>query len=101
MKVDLRSSKGVRIQCNTENFVPIVVPGLSTNSSSSLSSSTPMTPSKQEIDHPTSSSSSSTSPTMTSSTVSNDSGTRAREDLCGIDSYPVSVSNKPVERKER
>ena len=26
----------VRIQCNTENFVPIVVPGLSTSSSSSL-----------------------------------------------------------------
>ena len=58
---------GIRIQCNTENFVPIVVPGLSTSSSSSLPSSTPMTPSKQEIDHPTSSSSSSTSPTMTSS----------------------------------
>ena len=27
----------IRIQCNTENFVPIVVPGLSTSSSSSLS----------------------------------------------------------------
>ena len=27
-----------RIQCNTENFVPIVVPGLSTSSSSSLPS---------------------------------------------------------------
>ena len=26
---------GIRIQCNTENFVPIVVPGLSTSSSSS------------------------------------------------------------------
>ena len=25
---------GIRIQCNTENFVPIVVPGLSTSSSS-------------------------------------------------------------------
>ena len=37
---------GIRIQCNTENFVPIVVPGLSTSSSSSLSTSTPMTPSK-------------------------------------------------------
>ena len=24
---------GIRIQCNTENFVPIVVPGLSTSSS--------------------------------------------------------------------
>ena len=57
-----------------------------------------MTPSRQEIDHPTSSSSSSTSPTTT---VSSDSETRAREDLCGINSYPVTVSSKPVERKER
>ena len=50
--------KGIRIQCKTENFVPIVVPGLSMSSSSSFPSSTSMTPSKQEIDHPTSSSSS-------------------------------------------
>ena len=63
---------GIRIQCNTENFVPIVVPGLSTSSSSSLPSSRSMTPSRQEIDHPTYSSSSSTSPTMTSSTVSSE-----------------------------
>ena len=35
---------GIQIQCNTENFVPIVVPGLSTSSSSSLPSSTPVTP---------------------------------------------------------
>ena len=92
----------IRIQCNTENFVPIVVPGLSTSSSSSLPSSTSMTPSRQEIDHPTSSSSSSTSMTMTSSTVSNDSVTRqARRDLCGIDSYPVTVSSEHVERQER
>ena len=40
----------IRIQCNTENFVPIVVPGVSTTSSSS-STSTPTTPSGQEIDH--------------------------------------------------
>ena len=92
---------GIRIQCNRENFVPIVVRGLSTSSSSNLPSSTTMTPSRQEIDHPTSSSSSSTSPTMTSSTVSSDDGTRARGDLCGIDSYPVTVSSKHVERKER
>ena len=45
---------GFRKQCNTENFVPIVVPGLSTSSSSRLPSSTSMTPSRQEIDHPTS-----------------------------------------------
>ena len=31
---------GIRIRCNTENFVPIVVPGLSTSSSSSFPSST-------------------------------------------------------------
>ena len=56
-----------------ENFVPIVVPGLSTSSSSSFPSSTSMTPSRHEIDHPTSSSSSPTSPTTT---VSSDSETR-------------------------
>ena len=89
---------GTRIQCNTENFVPIVVPGLSTSSSSSLPSSTSMTPSKKEIDHPTSSSRSSSSPTMTSSTVSSDSVIRrARRDLCVTDSYPVSVSSNHVE----
>ena len=37
---------GIRIQCNTENFAPIVVPGLT--SSSSGSSSTSRTPMKQE-----------------------------------------------------
>ena len=41
---------GIRIQCNTENFVPIVVPGLSTSSSSSSSTSPPMT-SSTEIDY--------------------------------------------------
>ena len=39
---------GILIQCNTENFVPIVVPGLSASSSSSSTSSTSMTPSRQE-----------------------------------------------------
>ena len=89
---------GIRIQCNTENFVPIVVPGLSASSSSSSHSSTSMTPSRQEINHPTSSSSSSTSPTTT---VSSDSETRAREDLSGIDSHPAPVSSSHVERTER
>ena len=46
---------GIRIICNTENFVPIVVPGLS--SSSSGSSSTSRTPMRQES-HSSSSSSS-------------------------------------------
>ena len=91
---------GIRIQCNTENFVPIVVPGLSTISSSSSHPSTSMTPSSQEIDHPTSSSSSSTSPTVTSSTVSNDSGhseTREREDQSESDTSPVLVSSFNVD----
>ena len=47
---------GIRKQCNTENFVPIVVPGLSATSSSSLYTSTPTTPLK-ETDHSKSSSS--------------------------------------------
>ena len=85
---------GIRIQCNTENFGPIVVPGLSTSSSSSSPSSTSMTPSRQEIDHPTSSSSSSTSPTTT---ASSDSETREREDQSEIDSPPVPVSSSNVE----
>ena len=46
---------GVRIQCTTENFVPIAVPGLSASSSSSSHPSTSMTPSRQEINHPKSS----------------------------------------------
>ena len=79
---------GIRIQCNTENFVPIVVPGLSTSPSSSHPS-TSMTLSRQERNHPTSSSSSTTSPTTT---VSSDSETREREDLSGKDS-PVSSPN--------
>ena len=54
---------GIRIICNTENFVPIVVPGLS--SSSSGSSSTSRTPMKQES-YSSSSSSSSSSPTVIS-----------------------------------
>ena len=71
---------GIRIQCNTENFVPIVVSGLSTSSSSG----------------------SSTSPTVTSSTVSSESVARQeRRDLCGIGSYPAAVSSKHVERQER
>ena len=42
---------GIRVQCNTENFIPVVVLGLSTTRSSS-SVSTPTTPSGQETDHP-------------------------------------------------
>ena len=85
---------GIRIQCNTENFVPIVVPGLSASSSSSSHSSTTMTRSRQEIDRLTSASSSSTSPTTN---VSSDNETTAQEDLCGIDSHPAPVSSSHVE----
>ena len=54
---------GIRIPCNTENFVPIVVPGLS-NSSSGSDSSTSRTLSRQGRHCSTSSSSSSSSPTV-------------------------------------
>ena len=108
IRVDQRSKtashfkNGIRIQHNTETFVPIVVLGLSTSSSSSLLSSTPMAPSRQEIDHPTSSSSSSTSTPMISSTVSSECGAgQERRDPCGIDHYPAAVSSKHVERQER
>ena len=41
VKNHVSSKNGLRIQCSTENFVPIVVLGLSTTSSSSSSSATP------------------------------------------------------------
>ena len=61
---------GIRIQCNTENFVPIVVLGLSSSSFSSSHPSTSMKPSRQERHCSTSSSSSSSSPTTATSSVS-------------------------------
>ena len=82
------------MQCDTENFVPIVVPGLSASSSSGSHPSTSMTPSRQESHHPTSSTSSSSSPTTTASSGSE---TREREDQSGIDSSPVPVSSSNVE----
>ena len=69
---------GIRIICNTENFVPVVVPGLS--SSSSGSSSTLRTSMKQE-------SHSSSSPTVGEIQV------REREDVPNSDISPVPVSN--------
>ena len=98
VKNHISLKKGFGYNAITENFVPIVVPGLSASSSSSFPSSTSMTPSKQEIDHPTSSSSSFSLPTTT---VSSDREAQAREDLSGIDSHPVPVSSSHVERKER
>ena len=75
---------GMRIICNTENFVPIVVPGLS--SSSSGSSSTSRTPLRQES-HSPSSSSSSSSPTVS------EIQTRAQEGRIDSDLSPVQVFN--------
>ena len=70
---------------NTENFVPIVVPGLSTNSSSGSDSSTLRTSMKQES-HSSSSSSSPCSPTVGEIPV------REREDAPDSDISPVPVS---------
>ena len=75
---------GIRIICNTENFVPIVVPGLS--SSSSASSSTSRTPTRQESHSSSSSSSSPSSPTVGEIPV------RETEDAPDSDISPVPVS---------
>ena len=76
---------GIRIICNTENFVLVVVPGLS--SSSSGSSSTLRTSIKQESHSSSSSSSSPSSPTVDEIRV------REREDATNSDISPVPVSN--------
>ena len=72
----------IRIICNTENFVPILVPGLI--SSSSASSSTLRTSMKQESR--SSFSSSFSSPTVGEIQV------REREDALNSDISPVPVS---------
>ena len=80
---------GIRFPCNTENFAPIVVPGLS--SSSSGSSSTLRTLSRQESHSSSSSSASSSSPTVSEIQI------RERED--GINNTsPVPVSNSVDDR---
>ena len=76
---------GIRIICNTENVVPIVVPDLT--SSSSGSSSALRTPMKQESHSSSSSSSSSSPPTVGEIQI------REREDANNSDSSPVPVSN--------
>ena len=75
---------GIRIVCNTENFVPIVVPGLP--SSSSASSSTSRTPMKQGRHSSSSSSSSPSSPTVGEISV------REGKDEPDSDISPVPVS---------
>ena len=84
---------GIRIICNTENFVPIVVPGLS--SSSFGSSSTSRTPMKQESHSSSSSSSSPSSPTVGEIPV------REREDVTNSDISPVPVSELVDDRSGR
>ena len=84
---------GIRIICNTENFVSIMVPGLS--SSSSGSSSTLRTPLKQE------SHSSSYSPTSSSSHRVSEIQTRKREHRIESDTSPVQVSNSVHDRSGR
>ena len=84
---------GIRIICNTENFVPIVVPGLT--SSSSASSSTSRTPMRQESHSSSSSSSSPSSPTVVEMSV------RQREDAPNSDISPVPVSELVDDRTEK
>ena len=84
---------GIRILCNTENFVPIVVPGLS--SSSSGSSSTSKTPLKQESHSSSSSSASSSSPAVGEIQI------REREDGNNSDISPVPVSNSVDDRSRQ
>ena len=85
---------GIRIQCNTENFVLIVVPGLSSSSSGS-DPSTSRTLSRQESHCSTSSSSSSSPPTVS------DIETREREDRTESDISPVPVSTNVDDRTVR
>ena len=75
---------GIRIICNTENFVPIVVPGSS--GSSSGSSSTLRTSMKQESYSSSSSLSSPSTPTVGENPV------REREDALNSDISPVPMS---------
>ena len=76
---------GIRIPCNTENFVPIVVPGLS-NSSSGSDSSTSRTLSRQGSHYSTFSPSSSSSPTVSEIQA------REREDRIESDISPNCVN---------
>ena len=81
---------GIWIPCNTENFIPIVVPGLSSGSSS-----TSKTPSRQESHSSSSSSSSSSSPTVS------EIQTRERGDRIESDISLVHVSTPVDDRSGR
>ena len=84
---------GIRIICNTENFVSIEIPGLS--SSSSGSSSASKTLSRQEGQCSTSSSSSYSSLTIS------DTKTRERKDRIESDISPVTASTTADEKTGR
>ena len=84
VKNHISLKNGIRIPCNTENFVPIVVPGLS--SSSAGSSSTSKTPSRQE------SHSSSYSSASSSSHIVSEIQIREQKDGINSDTSPVQVS---------
>ena len=86
---------GIRTQCSTDNFVPIVFPLLSASSSSGSDRSTSRTLSRQESHCSTSSSSSSSSPTVS------DTMTREREDRIESDISPVIVSTTVDDRSGR
>ena len=81
---------GIRIPCNTENFVPLVVPGLS--SSSSGSTSTSKNTLETECHSSSSSSSSSSSPTVSEFQI------REREDGNSSDIPPMQMSNSVDDR---
>ena len=83
----------LRMDQYTENFVPIVVPGLSSSSSGSLSTS--RTPMKQESHSSSSSSASSSSPTVS------DTKTRERENRIESDISSVTVSTTVDDRSRR
>ena len=85
---------GIRTPCNTENFVPIVVPGLS-NSSSGSDSSTSKTLSTQQSHCSSPSSSSSSSPTVS------EIQTQERGDRIESDISPVHVSTSVDDRSGR
>ena len=85
---------GIRIPCNPENFVPIVVPGLSSSSSGSYSS-TSRTLSRRGSHCSTSSSSSCSSLTVS------ETQTREREDQTESDISPVHVSTTVDDRSGR
>ena len=82
---------GIRIICNTENFVPIVVSGLSASSFGSYHS-TSKTLSRQESHSSSSSSASSSSPTVS------EIQTREREDRIDSNFSTVQVSNSVGDR---